>query len=298
MTTQGGIYTINLKREILSLEKLELIGFPQKDFHPHGISLLKVPATAKSTPPTLFVLTVNHRRDADAIEVFEFLPTSKQLKFHYSVTHSLFRNLNDVQGLWTEEGLAFYATNWAYYPFGSFLNVVEVTTNRPWTSVVFCSGSALSIRCKEAVPPGKLRMANGISISPDQRNLYVITSRSKELQVYNRDQFSDLTLNTTVPLGSNCDNLDVTPQGDIYTGCHPSNFKFLKHKVLHTTCPSQVFQIRPINAARGDYKVTELFQSNTNFSGSSTAVTYQDKLLIGGVFDDGVLVCKGVMPSA
>jgi hypothetical protein len=60
------------------------------------------------------LFAVNHRRDRDSVDVFEVreAPNSKAgvtLRYQYSVTHQLLRNVNDVV-IADPSGRSFYAT--------------------------------------------------------------------------------------------------------------------------------------------------------------------------------------------
>ena len=74
----------------------------------------------------------------------------------------------------------------------------------------------------------------------------------------------------------------------------------------HATAPSQVIRIQNVDRAK-DAVVTTVFQSEglghegganpgvtDDLAGSSVGTYYKNRLLIGGVFDKGILVCSPV----
>ncbi len=64
---------------------------------------------------------VNHRRDGEAVEVFEIDIEHDRLLFRTSVTHPLLRGINDVLPLSASK---FLVTNWLYYEPGTFMYVI------------------------------------------------------------------------------------------------------------------------------------------------------------------------------
>jgi len=286
--TQGAIVLLNLNEVDSGFKKLNLVDYPHADFHPHGLNVFKHDGK-------IFILVVNHRRDADSVEIFTFNRERNELVFFESVTHSLFYNLNDVVAVSTsnpsgkEFHFGFYTTNWLRYPMGTLLNLIEAITHRPWSTVVYCEGHR-SFTCRDVIPSGQIQMANGIMTSADETIVYLMASTSKTLHILKRDtETNQLKSIQDVYVDSGCDNILLASPDHIYLGCHPNKFAFLKHRATGVPAPSQVIKV---TKGPKTYEVHEVFHSNgEDISASSVATSYGNKLIIGAVFEDGLLIC-------
>jgi len=333
--TQGAIFLFNLSSDNPVMEKLEMEGFLHKDFHPHGIHVVPLPND------DVLLFAVNHRRDADSIELFRFSVEHKKLIYIQSFTHSLFNNLNDLAAFVTEskQGVSevgFYVSNWMYYDAGTGLNLVELLTKRKWSDVILCTAnfwsdsdgfisdsrsSALQFfTCNVAIPNGFTVMANGMTITDDGKTVYLSAPGDEVLHVFSRDlKTNSLTSTNKIHLASHCDNPHLDKHGDVVMGCHPSPYLFLKHKATGEPAPTQV--IRVSFKGDGSIEVRELLLSEgKDLAGSSIAAIYElpssstsswhlknkstnsnsksnsnsnskEMIIIGAVFDHGLLVC-------
>ena len=67
-----------------------------------------------------------------------------------------------------------------------------------------------------------MKMANGITRSPDSKRVYIAETISKTLNIYDRDTVTNnLNLVKKVSTFSGCDNIEWSDDGNIYLGCHP-----------------------------------------------------------------------------
>jgi len=292
---QGNIFTYDPATD--KLQKLRHTGdsFP-RDFHPHGISI--VPRTgfehAKLSKVTT-VFAVNHRRDGDAVEVFEATPDA--LKHVKTVKSSIWKNINDVAAA---EG-GFYVTNYIErVPYTHPLAVPELINLQVeigaggyvlWCRLDANEGEEACTKVLEG-----LRMPNGVEVSTDGKQVFVLESLGQRVVSYNippEGHGARLVPYKTLRFGAACDNLSLSPSGRVYTACHPKalTFKFLHaKKPSKFRSPSQVFSFdQSLSHLR-----QELLSADGNpLSGSSGAAFHGSTLLVGGIYDPGFMVCSG-----
>ncbi|XP_041040691.1 serum paraoxonase/arylesterase 1-like [Carcharodon carcharias] len=92
-----------------------------------------------------------------------------------------------------------------------------------------------------------------------------------------------LTPVKTLHVGTSPDNLEVDPKtGDVWIGCCPICWKLFFYNPENAP-GSEVIRIE--NILSKDPKVTQVYVSNDSvLQGSSVAIVYEEKLLIGTVF--------------
>jgi arylesterase/paraoxonase len=134
--------------------------------------------------------------------------------------------------------------------------------------------------------------ANGIALSPDGETLYVGATVGRKIHVYSRDvKTGELAEKESIKLGTGVDNLDVHHDGSIWTGAHSKLLSFVAHsKDPNEPSPSEVVRLMPLK--NGSYAVSRVYQNDgRELSGSSVAVSWQNRLLIGAVYDERFLDC-------
>jgi hypothetical protein len=238
-TPQGDLLLLNLSLPNPVFQRLEVIGYPYPDFHPHGISLTE-------DGKTLFV--VNHRRDGDTVEIFNVQDdperaSQKILRFSFSVGHSeLFRNLNDIHAI---NSTHFYVTNWLYYSEGSLMNSFETLTRRAWGYIIFCFLQGKEFSCRKVAE--NLPYPNGISLHPDLNHiLYVASPISMSIMTFSLSSDFSLSLLESFYVNSGVDNIEIFKSNDgnvsLLVGAHPRLGTFLLHALapLSTQAPSEV----------------------------------------------------------
>lgn len=190
---------------------------------------------------------------SDSIEVFEILIEAKQLVWLLSVQHNTMRELNDVVA--TSKS-TFYATNWLHYPVGTLDNAVEVLTQRPWGSIVYCRFEPREIDCHTAAE--HLTMPNGIELSPDKSEVFVSGGGENALLVFRRPPSEDaeerrhvqLQPLCRVPLGASPDNLHIDQAvadddahfGSVLVTSHARTLTFLRHAHDHAVASPSLVQ--------------------------------------------------------
>lgn len=270
---RGAVLAYNLNAPDPKL--VDLTADFKPEFRPHGLGLY----TAPDGKVSLFV--VNHRSDGQFIEIFDYL--NGKLIHRQSISSALMTSPNDVIPVGPDQ---FYVTNdhGAASALGRFLeDFLEI----PKAYVLYYNGKDF-----QTVAEG-LSYANGINISPDGRLIYVAETIGRQVDVYSRDQVSGrLTLLDTLDLGTGVDNIDVDPDGNLWIGAHPKLLTFYRYsKDQSLRSPSQVLKVT-IMPGKGFLVVDEYLSDGGLLSGASVGVPYEDRLLIGSVFDDGFLICR------
>jgi arylesterase/paraoxonase len=247
-------------------------------FHPHGIALF----AREQGGGTLFV--VDHRDTGDAVEVFGWQPAAEggSLEHLRKVTDPLFVSLNDVAAV---DDQRFYATNdhgsasRGRQTFDDYFRLARA-------NVVYWDGSTARV-----VASG-IAYANGIALSPSGAELYVASTTSGEVMVFDRDvESGDLVLRKSIDAGTGVDNLTVDAHGELWIGAHPRLLTLRRHaRSRDRRSPSEVVWLDPDELAEPPVRRVWL-SLGEDLSGSSVAVPYGSRILIGSIFEPHFLVC-------
>lgn len=273
---RGGIYTIDLTRDVADWALAPVTPATPADFRPHGLSLFVMPDGARR----LFV--VNHHADGgQSIDILD-VAESGELSLFKSVTSPLLVSPNDVVAVGPD---SFYVTNDHGTPSdtGKMIDDVLLLAHG---NVVHFDGEEMSVAAEGLLFP------NGINVSADGRHIYVASSLGMALHVYDRDVVND-ALNAVdyARLGTGADNIDVLPDGSLLIAAHPQILALIAHaKDPAKLSPSQVVRVVP-GAQGGGAAATIYLNRGQEMSGISVAAGYQDKMLLGDIFDPKILVC-------
>lgn len=243
------------------------------DFNPLGMGLYISPQGERR----LFV--VNHRPDGAFVEILRL--GIGGLESVRSVSGKLMNSPNDVLPVGPEQ---FYVSN-DHGSTSRLGRTLEEYLQLARSNVVYFNGNNFSLAVQG------LAYANGLGLSPDGKTLYVAETVGRAVRVYDRDPNSGaLTQRRVVDADSGVDNIDVDPRGHLWIGAHPQLLTFVAYAGDPSkTSPSQVLEIIP---GAGDFTVREVYLGDgKELSGSSVAVKYKDRLLIGSVFDPRFLIC-------
>jgi arylesterase / paraoxonase len=272
---KGAISSLNLNDSIPKLINLTL-NFPQEDFHPHGISLYSSPTGKK----TLFV--VNHRKSGNYIEILEYKNDS--LIHRESITNELLVSPNDIVGVGER---SFYFTNDHDEKLSSWRTIKDIL-KVGMGNICYFDGNKMS---KTGIE--NIKYANGINVSLDGKMLFLASTSSNMLLVYERNiQSGTLTKTDEIDTKTGVDNIELDKDGSLWIGCHPQALKFLAHAGNETKIsPSEVIRID--YKGQGDFKQSSIYMNDgSEISASSVGAVYKAKILIGPVFQDRIILGK------
>ena len=266
----GGIYAMNLDGDrqptLVSTDAPE-------DFRPHGISLW----TGDAGEKRLFVIS-HPKAGGHVVEIFD-VGAGGALTHVKGVSFDAMHSPNDLVAV---SGEAFYASNDKGYLDGLMLQL-ETYFALPFSSAVYWDGE----NGRVAVPG--LAFANGINVSADGNTVYIAEFLRQQVGVYDRDtETGALTRRDTLAVGTGVDNIEIAEDGALWIGAHPRAFEFLAHAEDPTAvAPSQVVRVDP---ETGDVDEV-LVDVSGKLSASSVGAVNGKTLVVGAVFDTGVLVC-------
>ena len=273
---KGTLYGLNLNDSLTILINLTT-NFPVEDFHPHGISLHISPSGKK----TLFV--VNHRKSRNYIELFDFKNDS--LIHQESITSDLLVSPNDIVGVGER---SFYFTNDHNEKASSWRNSKDIL-KIGMGNVCYFDGKKMRKTSIE-----NIKYANGINVSLDGKTLFLASTSSNTLLVYERNVTTgELTKMDEIDTKTGVDNIELDQAGNLWIGCHPQALKFLAHaKDEKKISPSEIIEIK--YRGKEDYEQISIYSNDgSEISASSVGAVYKNKLLIGPVFRRGIVM--GIM---
>jgi arylesterase / paraoxonase len=256
------------------------------NFKPHGLSFHKGADGAKT------LMVVSHPKvGGDTIEIFDIREVSSlddageetievYLQHRKSVTGPALISPNDVVAV---DGNRFYATN-DHGSRNSLVNMAEDYLRLNLGSVAYYDGEKLKLTLKGQT------YANGINVSAGGDEIYVTETTDRRVSVYERDPASGaLTPMKEWYLDFGVDNVDVASDGALWIGGHSNMFNF----IAHAQDPSV---LSPGNVTRiqmdSDTVLTFLTTDGREISGLSVAAEHEGQVVIGQVFDDGLLICE------
>ena len=249
-------------------------------FQPHGISLW----ADGDGPDVLFVINHAPLEGVDArhtVEIYDV--TENGLVHRASLTHPLLVMPNDLVAVGRDR---FYLTNTHRYPPGT-MQTLETYLQIAGAQVLFYGPGGFRPAIEDMVFP------NGINISRDGRTLFVATVTEQRLRIFDRDPATEtLRPRAVVPLGSGADNIEMEADGTIWIGAHPKPLRLQGYADDPTkVAPSQVLRVRETSA--GSYEVDEVYTDpGDEIAAASVAAVRGSRLLIGQIFDEGVLDCE------
>jgi len=173
------------------------------------------------------------------------------------------------------------------------MNLIETFGQFKWGYIVLCSfgDDPSKAECQKVGKPSSY--PNGIT-SPDGETVYVALTLTGDVDVYKRDTNTNLLdFSHSILVDSTLDNIEIDRSSNsLILGCHSYPLRFKRHaeSVNHThISPFQVFRLTP---SKND-RVEEIFAyEGPELSGVSVSTVWKDKLVMGAVFDDGILVCS------
>lgn len=269
----GGIYEYDFEAAAPRLVNLT----PGADvtFQPHGISLWSGP----DGRDVLFV--VNHPPKGSGlpgstVEIFDY--DGGLLLHRVTLTDPSLVMLNDIVAVGVDR---FYVTRTHHNPPGG-LQKLETYLQLPRAQLLYYGPGGFRSAVEGLVFP------NGINASSDGRTVYVASVTEFALRVYDRDPIAEkLTLREVKSLPGGPDNIEVAKDGSLWIGAHPKLLRVEAHGAdAAQLSPSQVLHVKV------DGSVDEVYlDAGEQISGSSAASASGNHLLVGQIFDDGILDC-------
>lgn len=255
----------------------------KKDFHPHGISLLS------ENDSTTYLFVISH---GEKHTVERFRLSGDSLIHEQSFTSELFVSPNDIHAIAKDK---FYITNDHTVEKG-ILRTLTDFVKYPSGNVVYFDGQTA-----KAVTGG-IAYANGINSWTDKKTLFVASTTTNKVIVYDRNHDGTLTERERLDTGIGVDNIDIDFDGNLWIGCHPQPLKFLSHAKDSTKLSPSVI-IKLVYLPQADHRfIQEAIFADTGkrLSASSVAVYYEPKpkkgavqanntLLVGSVFEHKIL---------
>lgn len=286
---RGGIFAYDLARPLYGFVELTALGMSGEgpaDFRPHGLSLYTAPDGAKT------LMVINHPYGSEStVEIYDVIDGASVgdeggaqmpgLTYRLTVTSPSMISPNDLVAL---DAVRFYATNdhGSRHPKARML---EDYLRLNIGSVVYFDGEVFT----EAL--GGLTYANGIEINASRDKIYVAETTDNRVGAYTIDpDTGDLERLREWNLGYGVDNIDRAPDGSMWIGGHPKMLDFIAHAGdPRIMSPGKVMRIVPQS---DDAPQTIFLTDGDILSGLSVAAEYNGKVVMGQVFDDGLLVCE------
>lgn len=136
------------------------------------------------------------------------------------------------------------------------------------------------------VVQGGLAYANGVAWHAGRQELFVAALGGNQVRGYRREADGGLFERARFDADSAVDNIEVGTDGALWIGAHPKPLQFVGHaKDASKRSPSQVLRMDPQTGA-----VSTVYQNlGQEMSGSSVGAQWHDRLLIGSVFEPGVI---------
>lgn len=283
-TVRGGIFSFDPARPsrgFVELTALQEGRDGPADFRPHGLSLYTAPHGAKT------LMVINHPQgEQSTVEIYDVvepgvpgdMPT---LAYRMTVTSPSLISPNDLVAL---DAVRFYATNDHGIKHPK-LRMLEDYLRLNVASVVYFDGEVFSHAL------GGLTFANGIEMNAAGDTVYVAETTDNRIGAYSIDKATgDLVPTDEWNLGFGVDNIDRAADGSLWVGGHPKMLDFVAHAAdPKEISPGKVMRILP---GSKDAPSTIFQTDGTILSGLSVAAEHDGRIVMGQVFDDGLLVCE------
>ncbi|KAJ7385863.1 Serum paraoxonase/arylesterase 1 [Desmophyllum pertusum] len=286
-TRESKLLTFDMNKPSQDPVELTLKNFNRTGFNPHGISVYR-----DSSSGTVSLFVVNHRPDAQAIEIFDFERDTHSLLHRRSVVDELIWSPNDLHAVGPD---SFYVTNDNFFHFDNTLlcNLQRFILHF-WfhANIVFFDGFK-SIEAIGGVHP------NGITMDKDEKFVFASSSLGLSVAIYRRRQDNTLEASQMIKVGSLVDNINVDPvTGNLWVAgiskaldltAHSQN---LSHPSASQILTVQLGKPSTSGTAFPDQKVREVYKNDgLELTGATSAIVYKDRLLIGSLFSN-MLYCE------
>ena len=269
---QGHLYMMRL--DSLEAAPFQLTSFFEKEFYPHGISMIR---TSDSTHR---IFAINHVGDNHFVELFDLYGDS--LAHKETLSDPSMVSPNDLVALGPNE---FYFTN-DHKHTQAIMRLAEDYLGLRLSNVVYFNGTTY-----KEVDSG-IAYANGVNYDVEKELLFVASPRDFLVKVYNRNDDGSLNFVENIDCGTGVDNIEFDDQGRLWVGSHPSLLHFSSYAAgKKPISPSEIITID--YRGESDYKVESIYlEEGTEMSAATVAVPIGDLIFLGNVMDDAFLILK------
>lgn len=267
---QGHLYYMDLTNKMF--EPIQLTTDLKIPFFPHGISMIRI------AEQVYRVYAINHVGNKHSIEVFDLYNDS--LTYIRTLEDASMISPNDIVAIDEER---FYFTNDHGFTKG-LGKLGEEYLGWAASNVIYFDGKEY-----REVADG-IAYANGINLDFERSLLFVASPRDFLVKVFHIKESGDLDFVEDMDCGTGVDNIEFTPDGKMWIGCHPSLLKFVAYaKGNEPISPSEIITIDYQN--KGNYSKEIVFlDDGENMSASTVASVYKDFIFVGNVMDSHFLI--------
>jgi arylesterase/paraoxonase len=247
-----------------------------KAFHPHGIDYY----VEKDGSEFLFV--VNHQDSADQVLIFKLVDNS--LNLIREIPMQGIKTLNDILIVGPDQ---FYVTS-DHGSSNKIFKMISDYLRLPTGSVLFYNGSSI-VNVASGVT-----FANGIAGSPDGKHIYVASMLRGKILVYARDIPSGaLHEESQIILNGSPDNITVSDKGKLIVATHNKIMALAQQrKSRDHFSPSTIQQVS--FSESGTPTIETIFSDSGKIqSSASVGIRYGDRLAVGSLYGDHILLCRG-----
>ncbi|VDN03118.1 unnamed protein product [Thelazia callipaeda] len=269
----GAIYLYNFTdNRNYKANKLNIKGFDLRKFIPYGIDTYV-------SRGRVTVYVTNSLPNNDTVEVFQLDLNNLALIHRKTISSSKFLNLADIVVVGADR---FVVTNYLYFR-QRWMQMLELAMQAFSGSVVYYDGHEGSYLLKYFPAP------NGIALNKQKNQLYVASTISEFIRVYNLRQDMSLLFETEISLLSSPNKLFVEEAtGDIWIALHPVLYKAHEHiqdpANMNLKSPSQILRIRLQDDGKS-WVITEPYANDgATIWGSSAVLFHKNIMLIGSFF--------------
>lgn len=247
-----------------------------KRFRPLGISLFK----GEDNTRRLFVVN-QVSAGKHTVEIFRI--EANKLVHEKSVdlgTDVIFAN--DVLAVGPDR---FYVTDSA--GMGKTSEYINFALQRQRSKVFYFDGKKIQQAASGFV------MANGIALSKNGEQVYVVDTFARTLRFFKRDsETGGLEDEGVLFIGTGLDNIDVAADGSLWMAAHPRLIDFALYKLgRKAVSASQVIRAVPGKETGGEVRTVYL-DLGEQLSGSSVAVAFGKNYMIGSALENKLAICS------
>ncbi|MCC8376102.1 MULTISPECIES: arylesterase [Photorhabdus] len=248
------------------------------EFFPHGIDVWQQEGNT-------WVYVVNHRHQEDRIDVFRFERAAMRLIYQPALSRSVGKNINDISVI--------DKTRWLLtrdHAYSGLLGRIEDYLRLPLARVLLIDDSGV-----HTLLDG-LHFANGIYYDRQRERLYVAetTSGAVSSWAWQPGGTAPMLLSRATGLHG-VDNIMPDEKGDrLLVAAHPQLLKLAAYqKDAQVRSPSLVWQLAI--ASNGEAERAQVIHQSHGqmLAAISVAAPLADQVVMGSVFDNGLLMCRG-----